>query len=166
MGTFMREHDIYVEDLLGQMNVRFGPSSGKKSLFGGIAEMAALQKEFDLFKPGRPFGTSVAVLNIGAANVDARNRLLSYFGHLAEYDSNVAKKNGDEAIVAALLENFAQKKPAPVYFTYHDMRAAKGNTRVLVNAKTRPVTFFKLDYLTVSFPTREAGEGPRRKKAG
>jgi hypothetical protein len=167
MGTFMREHDIYVEDLLGQLNVRFGPSSGKKSHYGGIAEMAALQKEFELFRVGRPFRKSVAVLNIGASNVEARNRLLDYFGHLAEYDSNIAGKDGDEAIVAQLLANFAAKKPRPVYFTYHDMRAAKGNTRVLVSEKGRPVSFFQQDYLTVSFPTREAGSGgkPAAKKS-
>ncbi len=154
MGWFMKEHDVHVENLLGQMNVRFGPTPDKKTHFGGIAEMAALQKEFKLFKKGRPFHTSVAVLNIGSSNAEARNRLLEYFGSLSGHDSNVAGKTGDAAIVDAIIRNLAAKNPLPVYFTYHDMRAAKGNTRVLITDQSRPVPFFQQDYLTVSLPTK------------
>jgi hypothetical protein len=154
MGWFMKEHDVHVENLLGQMNVRFGPTPDKKSHFGGIAEMAALQKEFKLFKKGRPFGKSMAVLNIGSSNAEARNRLLEYFGNLSRHDSNVSGQNGDVAIVNAIIRNLASKNPLPVYFTYHDMRAEKGNTRVLITDKSRPVPFFQQDYLTVSLPTK------------
>lgn len=154
MGWFMKEHDVHVENLLGQMNVRFGPTPEKKSHFGGIAEMAALQKEFKLFKKGRPFQASVAVLNIGSSNAEARNRLLEYFGSLSRHDSNVPGQNGDVAIVNALIRNLAAKSPLPVYFTYHDMRAEKGNTRVLITDKSRPVPYFQQDYLTISLPTK------------
>lgn len=154
MGWFMKEHDVHVENLLGQINVRFGPTPAKKSHFGGIIELAALQKEFKLFKKGRPFKTSLAVLNIGSTNAEARNRLLEYFGSLSRHDSNVPGKNGDEAIVDAIVRNLAAKYPLPVYFTYHDMRAAKGNTRVLISDKSRPVPYFQEDYLTISLPTK------------
>lgn len=164
MGLFMKEHDVHVENLLGELNVRFGPTPDKKSHYGGIAEMVALQKEFKIFKKGRPFRSSVAVLNIGAFNAEARNRMLDYFGNLGKHASNVAGKNGDQAIVNALIRNLAAKNPLPVYFTYHDMRAAKGNTRVLVTDKSRPVPFFQTDYLTISIPTKARAASKKASK--
>lgn len=154
MGGFMKEHDIHVENLLGQLNVRFGPTPDKQTHFGGIDEMVQLQKEFKIFKKGRPFKTSVAVLNVGASNAEARNRLLEYFDGLSKHDSNVTGQNGDVAIVSAIIRNLSSTNPLPVYFTYHDMRAEKGNTRVLITPKGQPVPFFKRDYLTISFPTK------------
>lgn len=166
MGLFMKEHDVHVENLLGELNVRFAPTPDKKHHYGGIAEMAALQKEFKIFKKGRPFRTSVSALNIGAFNAEARNRLLEYFGNLAKHDSNVTGQNGDVAIVNALVRNLAAKTPLPVYFTYHDMRAAKGNTRVLITDKSRPVPYFQQDYLTISLPTKAyGGEAKAKAKA-
>lgn len=153
MGAFMKEHDIYVDSLLDQLNLRFAPSQGKDTHYGGLEEMVALQKEFNIFKRGRSFKTSVGALNIGAQNTEAKNRLLDYFGNLSKHESSVAKQNGDVAIVNALIRNLAAKTPLPVYFTFHDMRAAKGNTRVLIDEKGRPLPFFKRDYLTISFPT-------------
>ena len=167
MGMFMQEHDVHVENLLGQLNVRFGPTPDKKSHFGGIREMVELQKEFKIFKAGRSFRTSAALLNVGASNAEARNRLLEYFGNLAKHESNVKGQNGDAAIVAALVANLAAPAPLPVYFTYHDMRAEKGNTRVLID-QGKPVPFFKQEYLVVSFPTKAqdvAGEPAPASKA-
>lgn len=171
MGMFMKEHDIHVGSLLDQLNVRFGPTPDKKTHFGGIDEMVALQKEFKIFKKGRSFKTSVAVLGIGAGNSEAKNRLQEYFGNLSNHDSTVANQNGDVAIVNALIRNLASKSPLPVYFTFHDMKAEKGNTRVLIDERGRPVPFFKRDYLTISFPTlpQKAAKPvakPAAKKAG
>ncbi len=153
MGYFMREQDIQVGSLLEELNVRFGPTPGKPAYFGGIDEMVALQKEFKIFKRGRSFKASVAALNIGASNAEAKNRLYDYFLSLAKHDSNVATQNGDAAIVNAIVRNLASKNPVPVYFTSHGMRAEKGNTRVLITEKDRPVSYFNRDYLTISFPT-------------
>ena len=154
MGFFMKEHDVHVENLLGELNVRFAPTPDKKYHYGGIAEMVALQKEFKIFKKGRSFRTCVSALNIGAFNAEARNRLLEYFGNLGQHESNVPGQNADVAIVNALAKNLASKSPLPVYFTYHDMRAAKGNTRVLITDNSRPVPYFQQDYLTISLPTK------------
>ncbi len=153
MGFFMKEHDIHVGSLLDQLNVRFGPTPDKKTHFGGLDEMVALQKEFKIFKKGRSFKNSVAVLNIGASNAEAKNRMHDYFTNLSKHDSNVAGQSGDVAIVNAMVRNLASKNPLPVYFTFHDMRAEKGNTRVLIKDKDRPVAYFNQDYLTVSLPT-------------
>lgn len=153
MGMFMKEHDIHVGSLLDQLNVRFGPTPDKKSHFGGIDEMVVLQKEFKIFKKGRSFKSSVAVLNIGASNAEAKNRMHEYFDNLIKHDSSVAGQNGDVAIVNAIVRNLSAKTPLPVYFTFHDMRAEKGNTRVLISDKSRPLAYFNQDYLTISLPT-------------
>lgn len=153
MGAFLKEHDIYVGSLLDQLNLRFAPSQGKETHYGGLKEMVALQKEFQIFKKGRSFQTSAGALNIGATNNEAKNRLLEYFGSLSGHGSNIGKLNGDEAIVQAIVDNLAAKHPSPVFFTFHDMKAAKGNTRVLIDPKGRPLPYFKHDYLTISFPT-------------
>lgn len=154
MGMFMKEHDIYVGSLLDELNLRFAPPQGKDSHYGGLEEMVALQKEFKIFKKNRSFRTSVSVLNIGARNNEAKNRLHEYFGNLSKHDSSIPKQNGDVAIVNALIKNLAAKEPLPVYFTFHDMQAAKGNTRVLITEHGRPIPYFQHDYLVISFPTK------------
>jgi hypothetical protein len=67
MGEIMKEDDVYIGGLLDELNIRFGPTQGgaRTEWFGGIDEMARLQREFELFKQGRSFRDSVAVLNIG-----------------------------------------------------------------------------------------------------
>lgn len=179
MGYFLKEHDIYVGSLLDELNVRFAPSQGKASHFGGIEEMTALQKEFKIFKKGRSFKTSISVLNIGAFNNDVKNRWHGYLSDLSKYDSNKPGQNGDVAIVNALIKNLASKSPLPVYFTSHDMRGAAENKRVLIEDSSRPVFYLEIDYLTISVPmqpvaaakakaagkAKTAGTGKAAKKA-
>ena len=152
MGYFMKEHDIYIGTMLDELNLRFAPSQGKESHFGGIDEMVALQKEFKIFKKGRSFKTSCAVLNLGARNNEVKNRWQALLGNLAKHDSNVKGQNGDAAIVAAIMKNLASKAPLPVFFTSHDMRGAKENTEVKITAKSRPVHYLEQDYLSISLP--------------
>lgn len=95
----------------------------------------------------------MAVLNIGASNAEAKNRMHDYFENLSKHDSNVTGQNGDVAIVNAMIRNLSAKNQLPVYFTFHDMRAEKGNTRVLITDQNRPLAYFNQDYLTISLPT-------------
>ncbi len=156
MGDFLKEHDIYVDSFINQMNLRFAPSQGLRTHYGGIEELAALQKEFKIFKKGRSFRTSMSVLNIGSAHGNhAKNRLYEYFDNLKNHESNVPGQNGDVSIVNALLKNFAARAPLPVLFKYHDMRAEKGNTRVLITPKERAVSYFPHDFMVISFPTQQ-----------
>ncbi|MES2786738.1 MAG: hypothetical protein V4684_14845 [Pseudomonadota bacterium] len=152
MGYFLKEHDIYVGSLFDELNVRFAPSQGKESHYGGVEEMVALQKEFRIFKRGRSFKTSVAVLNIGAFNNDVKNRWHRYLEKLDNYDSNRKGQSGDVAIVSALIKNLAAANPLPVYFTSHDMRGAAENRQVRVLENSRPVFYLEVDYLTISMP--------------
>jgi hypothetical protein len=149
--------------MLDQLNLRFAPPQGKEMTHGGIEEMAALQKEFDIFKKGRPFATSVAVLNLAAYNNDARNHWHDLLGNLHRHKSNRGRLNGDQAIVDALVKNLASKKPLPVYFTSHDMRHGGESEKVLITDKGRPVFYIELDYLVISLPMKPWVQSADRK---
>ncbi|MEJ6021750.1 hypothetical protein [Ramlibacter sp. PS4R-6] len=167
MGYFMKHNDILIGSMLDQLNLRFAPPQGREKTYGGIEEMAALQKEFVIFKKGRPFATSVAVLNLAAYNNDAKNHWHDLLGNLERHKSNRGKLNGDEAIVDALVKNLAAKKPMPVYFTSHDMRAGGADAKkVLITEKGRPVFYIERDYLVISLPMKPwDGEEPAQAKA-
>lgn len=153
MGAFMKEHDIYVGSLQEKLNLRFAPNLGSKDQYGGLEEMVALQKEFEIFKEGRRFETSIAVLNLtGSSNNDVKNRFHKYLGSLRRAKSNIAGLNGDAAIVNSLVNNLAEKKPLPVYFELHDLAASKDSNRVLITERGRPLFYMKQDYLVVSLP--------------
>jgi hypothetical protein len=166
MGFFMKHNDILIGSMLDQLNLRFAPPQGKEMTHGGIEEMAALQKEFDIFKKGRPFATSVAVLNLAAYNNDARNHWHDLLGNLHRHKSNRGRLNGDQAIVDALVKNLASKKPLPVYFTSHDMRHGGESEKVLITDKGRPVFYIELDYLVISLPMKPWVQSADRKAGG
>ena len=149
MGWFLQQHDIYVGSLLDELNLRFAPSLGDARMYGGAQEMAALQKEFKIFKTGRSFSASVAVLNIGARNAEAKNRWLEYLASFQKLPSNQRGQSGDAAIVRALKKNLESTKPLPVYFTTHDMQASN---EVKVTDRAQPVHYLQQDYLVISMP--------------
>ena len=162
MGWFMKEHDIYVGSMLDELNLRFAPSQGPATLYGGVEEMAALQKEFKILKKGRPFRTSASALNLGARNNEVKNRWLEVLGSLSKYPSNVPKQDGDAAIVNALLKNLAAKAPLPVYFTTHPMQDV---AQVKITDKSRPVHYLEQDYLTISLPMQSVQAANAARKA-
>lgn len=164
MGWFMKEHDIYIGSMLDELNLRFAPSQGLATLYGGIDEMVALQTEFKILKKGRSFRTSVAALNLGARNNDVKNRWLDLLGALSKHESNIAKQDGDSAIVNALVKNLAAKAPLPVYFTSHPMQE---NAQVKITDKCRPLHYMEQDYLTVSLPMQsvQAANAARKTRA-
>ncbi len=164
MGWFMKEHDIYIGSMLDELNLRFAPSQGLATLYGGIDEMVALQNEFKILKKGRSFRTSVAALNLGARNNEVKNRWLDLVGALSKHESNVARQDGDSAIVNALVKNLAAKAPLPVYFTSHPMQE---NAQVQITDKSRPLHYIEQDYLTVSLPMQsvQAADAARKTRA-
>lgn len=178
MGLFMQEHDIYIGSMLDELNLRFAPAQGKGTPLGGIKEMVALQKEFTLFKKGRPFRTSLTALNLSARNNEVKNRWLELVGNLHRHPSNWLGLDGDTAIVDAMMKNLASKKPLPVYFASHDMRGAKENAEVKITAKGRPIHYLEKDYLVISLPmqsvqaakaamkAKSAAKKPAAKKTG
>jgi hypothetical protein len=167
MGIKLKEHDIYVGSLQEQLNLRFAPAMGGKASFGGLDEMVALQKEFEVFKEGRRFHTSTSVLNlVGAANHETKNRFYDYLASLRGMKSNIAGQSGDVAIVRALVRNLSAKKPLPVYFELHDMNAARDSKRVIITDRARPLFYMEQDYLVISLPLALAAKAPKAPKAG
>ena len=161
MGLLMKEDDIFISNLLDGLNLRFASTNDPDpEYYGGITEMVALQKEFDIFKAGRSFRDSVAVLNVcGQYNPRARNRWYSLLADLRTYPSNVAGRNGDEAIVHALIAHLALAKPLPVHFTAHDSREPDAR-RVMVGHLPYPVFYMAQEYLTISLPMKPRVEQP------
>ena len=105
--------DIQIPSLLDQLNQRFAPAQpdlGGESLYGGIAEMAEIQKEFAIFKKGRPLQQSMRALNLNAGNNAVRQRWLTLIEGLAKHPSNRDGENGGDAIVNALVE-VASERP-------------------------------------------------------
>lgn len=168
MGLFMQEHDIYIGSVLDELNLRFAPTTGKgEEHHGGIQEMAALQKEFGLFKKGRPFKTSLTALHLSAKNTAVKNRWYALVGNLGRHKSNWLGLDGDAAIVDAIVKNLASKKPLPVYFASHDMRGDKANAEVKITAKGRPIHYLEKDYLVISLPMQsvQAAQAAMKSKA-
>jgi hypothetical protein len=153
MGMFMKEHDVYVGSLQEMLNLRFAPTSGTAEQHGGLSEMVALQKEFEIFRAGRSFDTSIAALNLsGMHNPETKSRFHRYLASLRKVKSSVAGKSGDAAMVDAIIANLSAKKPLPVYFELHDLNASKDGNRVLITAKGRPLFYMKQDYMIISLP--------------
>ena len=156
MGALMKEHDIYIGTFLDLFNVRFAPTPfapNPETVYGGIAEMIALQKEFDIFKPKRPFSESAALLGLGGMyNAQAKNRWFTLLRSLPD--------GGDQKIADALLANFKKKQPPlPCYMLAHDLRV-KGENRVIISESTNPLFYLEQEYLTISLPM-----APKRKQA-
>lgn len=167
MGHFMKDHDIYIGTMLEDLNLRFAPSQGRTTHFGGIEEMVALQKEFKIFKRGRSFKTSCTILNLGARNNEVRSLFQSMLANLSRHPSAQKGKDGDSAIVDALIKNLSSATPLPVYFTSHDMRGDTNNVQVKITPKSRPVHYLEQDYMTISLPMQpaSAAKKPAAKKA-
>lgn len=168
MGFFMKEHDVYVDSMLDELNLRFAPPHGAKEQFGGIDEMAELQKEFEIFKVGRSLRTSATALHLGGSyNHEVKNRFYRYLGNLRRQKSNVKGLNGEAAILKALIRNLAAKKPLPVYWGYHDMRGEGEAQGVIVKDKARPLFYMEQDYLFISLPAQpRTAEAAAPAKAG
>jgi len=158
MGDFMREDDHFIGSLLEVFNLRFAPPSGLgPDYFGGIDEMTELQKEFEVFKAGRSFRDSAAVLNMcGMYNPRARNRWYQYLDQFGRYGSNVEGQNGDVCIVSALIANLTSAEPLPVHFTAHDARGP-GAGRILVHHRAKPLFYLDQEYLVISLPMKPQG---------
>ena len=155
MGRIMGEDDVYINNLFELLNLRFAPPQGHGDEdFGGIEEMVALQKEFRIFRVGRSLRDSAAIMNLGGFwNTRARNRWYRVLADLNSYESNIKGVNGDEAIVASLIENLASRAPLPVYFKAHDSRV-EGMRRVIVESGPIAGFFIDIPYLTISLPMR------------
>jgi len=153
MGDFMKEDDIFIESLFDVLNLRFAPTPrdrGATEWLGGVEEIAALQKQFQIFRQGRSFKDSVAFLNAGGFwNWRAKKRWYDLLSDLVRRASNRVGQNGDEAIVNALIANLGVADPLPAFFKAHDLR---DDDRVVIRERDRPLFYLERDYLTVSIP--------------
>ncbi len=170
MGLVIEPHEIYFGSFFERFNMRFGPAMpGGQSVWhsGGIPEIVALQKEFEIFREGRSFMQSAALLGLtGPYSGPANDRWLEYLLKLPRMQSDNDGVNGDQRIVRAIVANLQRDPVLPCY-----MRAYDGRTRepgLVVVADEHPVFYLEsVTFLTISLPmrpaqpTQAAGAGPR-----
>ena len=166
MGFYMGDHDIYVGSVIEQFTLRFAPPIKGKEHYGGLQEVVALQKEFEIFKAGRTFRTSIAALNIGGSmNHETKNRWYKTLDLLRKLPSNVPGMTADKALVAAIIRNLAAKKPLPIYFTSHDAKASEGPAKLVITERGKPPYYLKGTYMVVSCPFSTDRAPAAKKKA-
>lgn len=154
MGAYMKEDDIYIGTFLDLFNIRFAATLF--GVFGGIAEMVALQREFKIFRRNRPFSHSAALLGLGGINNDqAKNRWMELLRNLPD--------NGDQKIANALVANFKKKKPLPCYMRAHYSHP-KSENRVIIIDDDAPLFYLEQTYLTISLPMAPRREAVIKKK--
>jgi hypothetical protein len=162
MGFYMKEDDIYISSLIDLFNLRFAPvpfstELKRESLYGGIEEMAALQKEFEIFRKGVPFSDSAALLGLGGLySARAKNRWFTLLGNLPD--------KGDQKIADALAANFRKRPPLPCYMCAHFFEGPKSDkNRVIIN-EGAPLFYLEQTYLIISLPMAPRQLGAARKK--
>ncbi len=158
MGEFMKEYDVLIPGFLEALNLRFAPVQAQgPEWLGGITELAALQSKHQIFQKGRTLAESAAILGVGGMDhAQAKTRWLALLQDLNSYDTNRGTSKGNDAIIEALLENFAKPHPLPVFFKAHDSRV-EGRRKVFVGDEPHPVFYMKQEYLTISIPMKPRG---------
>jgi len=141
MGDFIK--DSTTSDVLARLNKRFDPDE--------LAEIVALQKEFQIFSGKHSLRQSFALLGIVPADKAERERWYRFLNKLSSYKSDQSE-NGHDRIVGALAEALEAKQPMPVYFGVH---AASENNRITVTTG-RPIVFSLATYSIISIPTTPA----------
>lgn len=160
MGVRVQFHEVYYGSFFEQFNMRFGPTETVQDPVwrsGGIAEIAALQRQFQVFRRDRPFVESAALLGLGGLiSGPAKDRWIDYLHRLPTMQSDDPKQNGDQRIVNALIENFEQTNPAPCFMQAHDGRLSEPG-RVMVDHASPMFLFEPAHFLTIRLPMRPAG---------
>jgi hypothetical protein len=164
-------HEIYFGTFFDRFNMRFGPAQpGGRSQWqsGGIVEVAALQKEFEIFRAGRQFIESAALLGLGGfISSPAKDRWLEYLARLPQMQSDEAGVSGDQRIVAALIMNLARDNPLPCFMRAYDGRERQPGLVIVTDNDTPLFYLESVNFLTICLPMRPIGRakakprGPR-----
>ncbi len=188
MGMIIYPHEIYFGTFFERFNMRFGPSQPLQRLqpprppqppqpsasplwrSGGIDEIAALQRQFGIFRMGRPFLDSAALLGLGGLiSSPARDRWLAYLEKMAGMESNDptddprAKLNGDQWVVHNLIENLARSNPLPCFMRAHDGRDREPGFVTIEEGS--PLFYLEtVKFLIISLPMRPVATRPARRQ--
>lgn len=157
MGMRINPHEIYFGSFFEHFNMRFGPSDPVQDPVwrsGGIAEIAALQKQFQIFRPDRPFVESASLLGLGGLlSGPAKDRWIEYLTRLPRMASDDPAQTGDQRIVMALAQNLEAKSPLPCFMQAHDGRKREpGHVEIHEGS---PVFYLEpVRFLTIHLPMR------------
>lgn len=158
--------DRYLGGFIEQLNVRFAAlptveqveGLREEDRYGGIEELAALQQEFTIFETGVPFGKSANLLGMGGAeSLRCKNRWIKLLSTLHRFgaviDGEPAGQNGNEAVIAAVIDALSATPPIPVYFKMHDYGGQDAG-QVVIDHNAQPAFFLEGtgSYTTISLP--------------
>ena len=118
MGSGMIWYDNFIPGFFDLLNIHTPPPqpTPREDWLGGIEEMSALQREFRVFREGRSFRDSAALLNLGGFwNWGAKKKWYDVLSFYGQCESDVAGQSGDERIVNALVANLSLETPWPVF---------------------------------------------------
>jgi hypothetical protein len=157
MGMIIEPHEVFFGSFLERFNMRFGPAlPAGQSVWhsGGIAEIAALQKEFEIFREGRPFLQSACLLGLtGPHGGPANDRWIEYLTRLPGMRSDIDGVNGDQRIVRAIVEDLQRDTPLPCYMRVYDGRTREPG--LVIVAEEHPLFYLEsVTFLTISLPMR------------
>jgi hypothetical protein len=149
--------DTEVGGIFEQLNKRFEPGHA-------LTEMQALQKEFEVFKPGRDLKKSLGLLNIGPINNwKERRGFYKFLDGLKKAPSDRKGVNGHDRLAGALAEHLATPGANPIHFTCH---SAKDDARLKVLTQRRnPLVYSTQEYLTISLPLLPVEKDKAKRKA-
>jgi SAM-dependent methyltransferase len=139
MGLFLDHRGA--SPMQTELNLRFAPGEA-------LAEMIALQKEFNIFSPQHSLASAVSLLNIAPPEAKDRREWFKFLGNLKRVKSDVAGTSGHDRVVSAIKENLEARSPKPVFFKWHPKSEDSG---VHVTVETEFV-FSNVQYLTISAP--------------
>ena len=156
MGRIMGEDDIHIGTLLDAMNHSFAPAQlpenqeKPEDYYGGIAELASLQREFGIFQEGRTFSRSMSLLGMGGMpNRRAHNRWLRLLEWLTRTKSTMGDLSGDAAIVKTIIENVSGSPSLPIHFTHHP---AGADPTVKISGPVQSLHYVHQDFIQISLP--------------
>jgi hypothetical protein len=122
--------DSATRDVIGQINARF--EAGEP-----IAEMASLQREFQIFSPRHRLYDSWLLLNIKASDPRERARWRNWTEqYLPTLASDIEGVNGHDRLVKAFQDNLESQNPLPMFYKHH---LHEDDPRVCVSTSIGPL---------------------------
>ena len=167
MGMIVEPHEIYFGTFFERFNMRFGPAQvgGGRSPWqsGGITEIVALQKEFEIFRMGREFIESAALLGLaGSISSPAKDRWLEYLAKLPRMKSDEPDVSGDQRIVGALIQNLSGEHPLPCFMRAYDGRDSEPGLVTIADNDTPLFYLESVKFMTIALPMRPIGQTKAR----
>jgi hypothetical protein len=134
--------DPHVPNIQNKLNNRFAPGDP-------IKEMAAVQREFDVFNLGHSLKSIAKLLNLAPEEHRQRIGWYKFLDHLKQVPTD-KKMSGHDLVIVSIKNNLEAKDPLPVWFTW------RPGTKLSVIGSRQALEFSKTRYMIIAVPIRAA----------